>query len=372
MKKAVCVLMAAALCCALGAVLAGAAGTGEEQAWYGGLWESVDGNTRALLESLGIGELDPRSFLSLSPERVFSLIGETVSGEAVSPLRYCAAAVMAVATASFACSFLPENGAMRSRCETVGHLCVMFTLLSGVGQALYDSMPAVAATEDFMILLAPVLTGIMGFSGSPTLAMSWGGAVLFYAETVSAFFAGCVPAAAALGTAACAAANLNSETDFSGAAKTVSKAVTAAMGFAAGIFSALLAVKDVIAGAADSVSMKGARMIVGHSMPIVGSAVADALGTVAAGLSLIKNTVSVFAVIVLFLIDLVPVVRLLLWKFVLWLIGACANLMGRKRTAELTDCLNSLLSVILAVICFNSAVFIISIAIVTGMKGGTV
>ena len=369
MKRTVSISVAAVIFFLLGAVCVRAAENNEAQALYEDLWEQVDENTRAQLDRLGIDGIDAQSFLSLSPDRVFTLIGEMISGEAVSPLRYCAAALITVVAAAFACSFLPD-GAMRSRCETVAHLCVLFILLSGAGQALCDSMPAVTATEDFMLFLIPVLTGIMGLSGTPAMALSWGGAVLFFAETVTALFAHAVPAAAALGTSACAAANLNLETDFSGAAKTVSKAVTVIMGFAAGLFSAVLTVKEVIAGAADSVGMKGAKMIVGHSVPIVGSAVADALNTVAAGLTLIRNTVSVFAVIVLFLIILAPVLRLAAWKFVFWFIGISAGLLGRNRVTAMTECLNSLLSVILAVICFNSAVFIVSIAIVTGMKGG--
>ena len=367
MKKTVWILLAAALAAAL-LPLTAFAQTAEED-WYETLWESVDANTQELLEQIGIESVSPQRFLDLSPEKVFSLVADIVKGEAVSPFRYGAAALLAVVAASFSCSFLPEGGAMRSRCETVGHLCLMFTLLSGVGQALRESMPAVTATEDFMLLLVPLLTGLMGFSGSPAAALSWGGAVLAFAEGAGAFFAKCIPAASALGTAACAAANLNAETDFSGAAKTVCKAVSSVMAFAAGLFSAVLTVKNVIAGAADSVGMKGAKFVVGQGVPIVGGAVAEALNTVAAGLALVRNTAAVFAVIVLFLILLAPVLRLLVWKCVFRLIGTAAGMLGRKRAAELTDSLNSLLSVILAVICFNSAVFIVALALVMRLGG---
>ena len=371
MKKALLVLIAVLLAAVVFSASSNAADYAEDRSWYEGLWESVDGNTESLLRQLGIDEISAESFLSLSPGRVFSLIGEILSGQAVSPLRYCAAALLAAVIVSFTCSFLPETGAMRSRCETVGNLFILFTLLSGAGQALYESMPAVTATEDFMIMLVPVLTGIMGFAGSPTAALSWGGAVLAFAQTVSFFFSKYVPAAASLGTAVCAAANLSGETDFSGAAKTASKALTAVMGTAAGVFSAVLTVKNVIADSADTLGVKSAKLIVGQSVPIVGGAVADALGAVASGLSLIKNTMAVFAVLVLFLIDLAPVLRLLAWKFVFWFVGAAAGLLGRDRAAELTECLNCLLSVILAVILFNSAVFIVSLAIVVKLKGGT-
>ena len=370
MKKKTLILLAAALLTVLAALPARAAALPEEEQWYGALWDSVDASTKELLGQLGLEGVSAEGLLSLTPGGVLSLIAGIVKGEAASPLRYCAASVLLLAVASFAASFLPEGGAMRERCETVGRLCVMFALLSGAGQALRESMPAVTATEDFILALVPVFTGIMGFAGTPALALSWGGVVLAFAETVGAFFAKYIPALGALGTAACAAANLNTQADLSGVARLLAKTVTTVMGIAAGVFTAVLSVKDVIAGAADTVGMKSAKLLVGQGIPIVGGAIADALNSVAAGLGLVRNTVGVFAVGVLLLIDLVPVLRLLLWKFAFRFIAAAGELLGRPRAAALTESLNSLLSVILAVICFNSAVFIVAIALVLRGKGG--
>ena len=369
MKKALLTVAAALLLISLLSVSARAAEI-DGEAWYGGLWESVDADTKELLEQVGMDGVSPEGFLSLSPFRVFSLIGKIAAGEAVSPLRYGAGAVLAAVLTALAGSLLPPGGAMRDRCETLGRLCVMFVLLSGTGQALRECMPAVTATKDFMLALVPVFTGVMGFAGNPALALSWGGAVLGFSETVGVFFAKYVPSAASLGTAAVAAANLNEETDFSAAAKTACKAVTVAMGLAAGLFSAVLSVRDVIAAASDTVSMKGAKLVVGQGVPIVGGAVSEVLNTVAAGLGLIRDTVGMFAVLALFLLVLVPLVRLLLWKGVFRFFSACASLLGQGRVASLADGLNSLLSVILAVICFNSAVFIIAVALVTRLAGG--
>ena len=368
MKKKTLILLAAALCVISAALPVRAAGLPAEEEWFGGLWDSVDANTKELLEQLGLEGVSAEGLLSLTPGGMLSLIVGIVKGEAVSPLRYCAVSVLLLAVAAFAASLLPE-GAMRERCETVGRLCVTFALLSGAGQALRECMPAVTATENFILALVPVFTGIMGFMGTPALALSWGGVVLAFAETVGAFFAKYVPALGALGTAACAAANLHTQTDLSGVARLLTRTVTTVMGIAAGVFTAVLSVKDVIAGAADTVGLKSAKLLVGKGIPIVGGAIAEALNSVAAGLGLVRNTVGVFAVGVLLLINLVPVLRLLLWKFAFRFIAAAGELLGRPRAAALTESLNSLLSVMLAVICFNSAVFIIAIALVLRGRG---
>ena len=371
MKKLVLLLCCTVSCLFVFALTARAAEPDvyDAQDWCPGLWEGIDASTKELLEQVGLEGIDAEGLLSLSPERIFSVIGDLISGQAVSPVRYCAAAVLAVVLTALAQTLLPGSGAMRQRCETVGHLCVMFVLLSGAGQALRESMAAVTATEDFMALLVPVYTGIIGLSGNPTLALSWGGAVLAFSETATAFFAKAVPAAGALGAAVCAAANLNSENDFSGAAKLLVKAVTVTMGFVAGIFTAVLSVKDVIAAAADGVGVKGMKFVIGQGVPILGGAISDAMGSVIAGLVMVRRTVGAFAVLALFFINLLPVLRLLLWKFVFWFISAAACMLGKKRAAELTDCLNSLLSVVLSVICFNSAVFIIALALVVSAGG---
>ncbi len=109
--------------------------------------------------------------------------------------------------------------------------------------------------------------------------------------------------------------------------------------------------------------------MIGKGIPIVGGAVADALNTVAAGLSLVRDTVGIFAVLALFLMILTPLLRLFIWKLVFRFLGMAACLLGQKRTSELTDGLNSLLTVILAVICFNSTVFIVSLALLIQIAG---
>lgn len=370
MKKGICIFLLVLTGILACTVSGRAALTEEEQdAWYASLWDSIGSDTKELLGQLGIETVDAESLMNVSVFQIFSLVGNIIRGQAASPLKYCAAAFLIIMTVAFGKTFLPEEGAMRSRYETVGHLCVMFALLAGAGQAVRESMPAVTATEDFIIGMVPVFTGVIGMSGNPSLALSWGGAVLAFAETVSAFFADFIPAAGALGTAVCAAANLNTEHDFSGMAKTAAKAVTTVMAFAAGVFTAVLSIKDVIAGAADSVGVKGLKFVIGHSVPVVGSAIADALNSMAAGITMIRNTAGAFAVLALFLIDLVPVLRLVLWKVSMRMIAAAAGLLGVKRAAELSDSLNCLLSVILGVICFNTAVFIIAVSLVIKVKG---
>ena len=361
------------LCCAVLAYFcfpcAALAGTYDAEEWCPGLWDGVDAGTKELLEQMGVGGVDAEGFLNLSPDRIASVISGIVRGEAASPLRFGAAAVLAVVLTALGQALLPETGAMRSRCDMAGRLCLTAILLSGAGQALYESMAAVTATEDFMVLLIPVFTGVIGFSGNPTLAISWGGAVLAFAETVTAFFARYVPAAGALGAAACAAASLNAESDFSGAAKLIGKAVAAVMGFVACVFTGVLGIRDVVAAAADSVGIKGMKFIVGQSVPILGSAVSDALNSVAAGLAMVRNTVGAFALLALFFINLAPMIRLLLWKFTFLFCAAAGRLLSAGRTAELADSLNSLLSVVLGVICFNGAVFIIALALVIHTAG---
>ena len=54
MKKKTLILLAAALCVISAALPVRAAGLPAEEEWFGGLWDSVDANTKELLEQLGL------------------------------------------------------------------------------------------------------------------------------------------------------------------------------------------------------------------------------------------------------------------------------------------------------------------------------
>ncbi len=91
--------------------------------------------------------------------------------------------------------------------------------------------------------------------------------------------------------------------DLGGLAAMVSKFIKWGLGLIATVFGAVIGLQSLLAGAADSVALKAGKFLIGSSVPVIGGAVSDAIGTVYAGLKVVKGTAGaagICAIVVLF------------------------------------------------------------------------
>lgn len=110
-----------------------------------------------------------------------------------------------------------------------------------------------------------------------------------------------------------------------------------ALAAAAAVFTALLGMQGILAQSADSFALKTGKFVVSSGIPVVGKAISDALGTVLAGLHLMKATVG-FAVIAVTAAQFVPVLmQCAIYQAVFTAAHAVAAALGVKRAARLLD-----------------------------------
>lgn len=346
------------------------AASNQEEAWYGELWNSIDDDTAKSLEKLGFDEISVQNFLEISPQKVFELIIDIARGGVFAPLRSMAAILIILIALSLVLTFLPENSALAAPVETAGAALAMFYVIRAGGGIVTSCLSALELTRNFMLTLIPVFAGVIAFSGNPTLAVSFNSVVFSFAQGVSLLFSRSMPSIAAIGSGIAAACSLNPLMKLDGAAKIFSKAAVLIMGFIAGIFVAVMSVRGVIAGAADTVSIKGLRFIIGNAVPVVGSAIGEALNSIAAGLGLIKHSMGMLGIIALIIINLPALIELILWRLCMYVIGVAAELLGKSAVKSLAEALGAMFSVIFAAMCFNMFVFVISIAIILTVKAG--
>lgn len=371
MKK-ICSVLIAGVLLALLSVFASAAEfeKEQEQLWLGGLYDAVDGETRELLESIGIGEVDADTLIGISPGKVFGLLRDILVREASSPF----SAVLPVLGLLLLCALVTTfagEGQLSELCGTVGVLCVMFAVVLSSCDIFSQTLSSVLVTKDFMLCLLPAFCGVLAFSGGTLTAAGFSAVMLAFAGTVSVTLAAGTPVFCAADTALAAAAALDPFFDLSPVVKLLNKAVTSVLAFVSSVFTAVLGIKGTVAAAADTVGLKGLKFIVGSSVPIVGSAIGDALNTLTAGLGLIKHTAGAFGIAVLLLINLPPLLRLIVWKTALFLLSTCAGMLGNGRVKTFVEALNGLYSVVCAVIFFNMFVFVVGLIVVLTLGKGS-
>lgn len=222
----------------------------------------------------------------------------------------------------------------------------------------------------FMLSFLPVFFGITAATGAVQTAASSGLTLLIACEvTVQIIAFAVVP----ITCAELALAISGTFSDMSPAFKlstSLKKASTYILTFTFTIFLGLLSVQTTISAAADSVSLKTAKFVVGSFIPVAGTALSETISTLGSSVKILQNGVGIYGIVVVLLIVLPTTAALLAWKLTLFASKTAAEMLGIEKAVKLSSAVDSTLSLLLGVLLFVSSLFVISLAIL--LKVGSV
>ena len=122
-----------------------------------------------------------------------------------------------------------------------------------------------------------------------------------------------------------------------GIAKTVRGMYTGILGLFMVVLISVMASKSMIAAGADTLATRTAKLVFGNMIPVIGGAVSDSVGALAAGLSVIKSGTGALGVLLVLLLTLPMILSLLLDRVALSLCAGAAGILGcenERRTIE--------------------------------------
>lgn len=143
----------------------------------------------------------------------------------------------------------------------------------------------------------------------------------------------------------------------------VRKAYTGFLGTITFLLSTLLGCQSVLSARADSLRMKGIKYAVGNLLPVAGSAVSGSLGTVAAGVDLLRSICGVCGVLLLGLLLLPVLVELLLFRAVIRLASVAASSLDCAADARLLDDVAELYGYMAGAVSLCSVFFILTLCV---------
>ncbi len=337
---------------------------------YGEITAALSEETLKLMDEFGFSGLADADVTEITPEKALRAVAGIFTGELTEPLKAVGLVTGLLFITAVICNFLPEKGSLSVMGKSIALMCIMFSIITVCADLFTECCSALLVTEDFMLVLIPVLAGVISFSGNPSLAVSFNTVAFSFAQLVSYFFTDIVPSLSAVLIAVCSAGAVNPLMKLSGTGRTLARIINLVMAFVAGIFVAVLSIRGVVAGAADTVGIRGIRFLVGNTVPVVGSALGEALNSIVAGMSLIKNTVGMSGVAAVLAINLPVLIRVVIWKGSLYFISVAADCLDSEEIKSFSENMNGILSVITGAVCFTSFVFIISIAIILTVGKG--
>lgn len=132
------------------------------------------------------------------------------------------------------------------------------------------------------------------------------------------------------------------------------------------VFLGVLAVRGAIAPVADGVALRTAKFVTSNFVPVIGSMFANALEVVVGGSLLIKNTIGVFGLLVIFFLVALPIVKI--WAIILIykIIGALIEPICDARINDALTSLGSSLTLVMVSLATVALMFFIAVTILIG------
>ncbi len=299
---------------------------------YNSLWDSLTNELVTITPEILHNMTSILAVVILSS--IFSTFGEAVIGKGVRTcLNYLSSGCIAMA---------------------------VYMVLSATWEKMIELLSKI---NTFMTTLTPVTTLLYSMGGNITTAAvnnAAMGIILTFFETVC--YHGIRPMLSiCFGFSIISA--LSGSIDLKPIGAFVRKTYTTVLVFVMTSMICILSLQNMLTRPKDSLGIRTIKFAAANSVPIVGGALGEAVATVGVGVSAIRGSLGVLAILALVLIILPPVLSMWLNKISFSLLSAVCSVLGLHKESELITGGAELMSFALAITISSAMMFIISISL---------
>lgn len=270
---------------------------------------------------------------------------------------------------SAAVSAFSSTGQTNSVIEFTMSVIIALVLIYNTYSVINVAVSAIKAAGVFMLSFVPIFAGIVLASGKATASVAMSSLLLSAAETVVQLTSFVILPFMSAYLGVGISAGVSPLLKGSAIGETLKGVVMWTLGLIFTVFSGLLTVQTTVAAAADGLALRTARFMVTSFVPVAGGALGEALNVVTAAASALKSSAGMFAVVCMVIIMLPVLAELLIWRAVMGLCSISATVLSIPKAPEILKAVDSVLSVLVGLMLFISALFIISLAVVAKVGG---
>ncbi len=327
---------------------------------YGEFFGDIGGDISGELPEGVVGDDPVSDAEALTDWRyVFSAVAGAVSaslGEALPIfLTLCGLILLSAALAAFRTALAPKFADMISACSffAVGAAAVTLELGAIGSAALYIGELTKVAN-----VLFPLAVSLYAAGGNVAAASIGSGAFGIFLGIAENLLARSIVPFAGICTALAVSTGFSSAIDLRPISGVIKKTYTTALGFVMTLFCAVTAAQNAIAAGQDSLGLRAARFFAGSAIPVVGGSVSESMRTLAASVGILRKSIGVCGIVLIFLLFLPTLTSLLLIRTANNAASGIAAALGLSRESTLLAELGSVFGYIAAVLAAASLMFI--------------
>ncbi len=267
--------------------------------------------------------------------RLLSELGDVVN----TGVKSAAAILVIAALCGIVKSFfeIGHAGGMPNYVMIAGALSITVACTGSINTIVGMGKAAIDEINGFSKALLPTLSVAAAAAGAPMASAAKYAATALFSDllitTIHSLFFPLVYAYIAVSTAD---ASLENST-LRKIADLIKWITSSGLKIAMTAYIAYLSVSGVLSSSVDNLSVKTARFAITGMVPVVGSVIADAAGTVVAGATIMKNTIGVFGMLTVLSICLTPFLTLIVNYFIFKLSAVIIAPMVENRISNLVE-----------------------------------
>ncbi len=336
--------------------------------YYKILSDELSDEVKDILDLSGINSIDFEQILSASPEDIVKFFVNSVKGTINSPLKNFIINSAVTVMVSITFSYLSEDEKKKKAVTIIVYAYIALNVCVPMSSLLLAGAAAIRMSSNFMLVFLPILAGIIASANNPLLALNYNSLTIYLAEAVSAFASNfLLPLEGMLFALVCISV-LADTMRIKNLAEVIKSTVTKTLCVLATIFTAVLTIKGILSNIADTVTVKGAKMLVSSVVPIIGGSMSDAYAAVVNSLLLLKSSVGVFGIISIAAINLPIISELFFWSLSMTCSAIVADVFGIGGASEFYREISNVIKTFNAILIFCCMLFIVSTGILLTIK----
>ncbi len=337
--------------------------------YFDALSNELSEETVEILEESGFYSIDFENILSAEPKDIIDFFRSTAKDKINSPLKSFLMNTAILIAVSVCFSYMSEDEKKKKSVLLIVYAYIALSTLLPMAKLLPASAAAIKMSSNFMLVFLPILAGIIAATNNPILALNYNSFALYLAEAVAAFSSNILLPFEGMLFAVISVNITADETRMKDLSGIIKNTVTKTLSVLATIFVAILSIKGIMSNIADSVAVKGAKMLVSNLVPIIGSSMSDAYATIVNSLALLKSSVGVFGIIAIAAVNLPVIIELVFWSTSLTFSGVVADMFGLKDVGDYFRDISNVVKTFNAIVVFSCVLFIISSGVLLTIKG---
>ncbi|MGI5957955.1 MAG: stage III sporulation protein AE [Massiliimalia sp.] len=337
-----------------------------------GLTELLPQDAQNILEKSGLEDMDTDEILQIDPKGFLSGVWNSIWDSLTAPLKMFGVLTGVVLLAALMKNLSQGLGdkSVSGIYQLISVLCVSGMIVTPLLEAIRQTTARIEQVNDFLLGFIPVYTGIISVSGKPLSAFTYHSLLLGAVEIMGTGVQTILVPLIGVYLAVCLTGAVSGGMPMGGVAKTVKTAATWILGLLMTLFVGLLTIKGILAGAADSVTLRAGKYLAGAFIPLIGNAVGDALTVVQGSVGVIRSTIGVVGILGVTACFLPSILQLGLLGLAVRGAQGVGELLETSEVSSVLDAAGFVVSFLQTVMILYALMVLISISLMLVLGGG--